>query len=100
MEFVIVGKTEKSKDEIKKVIQKMGGKMGTKIHEKVAAIISTEKEVERLGYRMQEAKDLGIQVIPETFLDDVKGKNAVTLIISQSLCDWGTDVNFMFKFLI
>lgn len=92
MEFVIVGKTEKSKDEIKKIIQKMGGKLGTKIHEKVAAIISTEAEVNRLGYRMNEAKDLGIQVIPESFLEDVKSGNPVSFIISQSLCDWGTDV--------
>lgn len=92
MEFVIIGKTKKSKDEIKKIIQKMGGKLNTKIHEKVAAIISTEEEVERLGSRMNEAKELGIQVIPETFLDDAKGGNAVSFIMSQSLCDWGTDV--------
>lgn len=101
MEFVIVGKTEKSKDEIKKIIQKMGGKLGTKIHDKIAAIISTESEVERLGNRMQEAKDLGIQVVPEQFLDDAKLGNAISFIISQSLCDWGTDVCFFslhFKF--
>lgn len=93
MEFVIVGKTEKSKDEIKKIIQKMGGKLGTKIHENVAAIISNEAEVERMGSRMNEAKELGIQVVPEQFLDDAKDGNAVSFIISQSLCDWGTDPN-------
>lgn len=93
MEFVIVGKTEKSKDDIKKVIQRMGGKLGTKIHEKVAAIISTESEVKRFGHRMQEAKDFGIQVIPEDFLDDVKEGGAISYITSKSLCDWGTDVS-------
>lgn len=71
----------------------MGGKLNTKIHEKVAAIISTEDEVTRMGQRMQDAKDLGIQVVPEHFLDDVKAGNAVSFIISESLCDWGTDVN-------
>lgn len=94
MEFLIVGKTEKTKDEIKKIVQKMGGKLGSKgIHDKVAAIISNEKEVERMGHRMVEAKELGIHVVPEHFLDDAKNGNAVSFIISQSLCDWGTDPN-------
>lgn len=94
MEFVIVGKTEKSKDDIKKIIQKMGGKLGTKIHDKVAAIISNEAEVELMSHRMQEAKEFGIQIVPEHFLDDVKAGNAVSFIISESLCDWGTDVRY------
>lgn len=92
MEFVIIGHTERTKDDIKKLIQRMGGKLGTKIHEKVAAIISTEDEVKRLGSRMREAKDFGIQVIPEDFLDDVKNGGAISYISSKSLCDWGTDV--------
>lgn len=91
MEFVIIGKTQKSKEDIKKMIQKMGGKLGTKIHGKIAAIISTEEEVARLGHRMKEAKEFGIQVVPEHFLDDAKAGNAVSFIISQSLSDWGTD---------
>lgn len=92
MEFIIIGKTTKSKDDIKAIIQKMGGKLGTKLHEKIAAIISTEAEVKRLGSRMQEVKDFGIQVVPEDFLDYAKDGNAISFIISTSLCDWGTDV--------
>lgn len=93
MEFVIIGKTEKSKDDIKLIIQKLGGKLGTKIHEKVAAIISTEDEVLRMGSRMAEAKEIGIQVVPEDFLDDAKNGGAISYIISKSLCDWGIDVS-------
>lgn len=93
MEFVIIGDTDKSKDKIKKIIQKMGGKLGTKIHEKVAAIISSEDEVKRLGRRMQQAKEFGIQVVPEDFFDDVKSGGAISFITSKSLCDWGTDVS-------
>lgn len=93
MEFVIFGKTEKSKDELKREIQRMGGKVGTKIHQKLAAIISTEEELKRMGGRMTEAKDFGIQVVPEDFLDDAKGGGAISFIISKSLCDWGTDVS-------
>lgn len=102
MEFVIIGKTEKSKDDIKLIIQKMGGKLGTKIHGKIAAIISTEDEVLRMGSRMAEAKELGIQIVPEDFLDDAKHGGAVSYIISKSLCDWGTDVSrssFDFHFI-
>lgn len=96
MEFVIIGKTEKSKDDIKQIIQKMGGKLGTKIHDKIAAIISNESEVKRMGGRMQEAKELGIQIVPEDFLDDAKKGGAVSYIISKSLVDWGTDVSPIF----
>lgn len=92
MEFLIMGKTEKSKDELKKEIQRMGGKVGSKVHEKLAAIISTEAEVKRMGGRMVEAKDFGIQVVPEDFIEDAKGGGAVSFIVSKSLCDWGTDV--------
>lgn len=99
MEFVIVGKTEKSKDDLKREIQRMGGKVGTKIHEKLAAIISTEDEVKRMGGRIKEAKEYGIQVVPEDFVDNAKSGGAVSFIVSQSLCDWGTDVStFAFHF--
>jgi len=40
MEFVILGKTTRPKDEIKKEIQKLGGKVVTNIHDKLAAVIS------------------------------------------------------------
>lgn len=98
MEFVIVGKMEKSKDELKKTIQRMGGKLGTTIHANVAAIISNQKEIKRFGARMEDAKKYGIQVVPEDFLDDVKNGGAVSFIISKSLCDWGTDVNNYIQF--
>lgn len=91
MEFVIIGKTEKSKEDIKKIIQKMGGKLASKIHEKSMAIISTPQEVVRMGGRMKEAKEFGIQVVPENFLIDAENGNAISFIISQSMCDWGTD---------
>lgn len=100
MEFVIVGKTEKPKDDLKREIQRLGGKVGTKIHDKLAAIISTEDEVKRMGGRMKEAKEYGIQVVPEDFVDDAKSGGAVSFIVSQSLCDWGTDVSVFFYFFL
>lgn len=92
MEFALIGHLSHSKDDIKIKIERMGGKLGSKIHEKLAAIISTEKEVTRMGSRMDEAKNFGIQVVPEDFLELVKGGGAISFITSKSICDWGTDV--------
>lgn len=92
MEFVILGKLKQSKDEIKSIIQRMGGKLGTKIHEKLAAVISTEEEVEKMSSKMKEAQGMGIHVVPEDFLEAVKGGGAISFIISKTICDWGTDV--------
>jgi NAD-dependent DNA ligase len=41
MEFLILGKTTRPKDELKKDIKKLGGKVVTNIHDKLAAVIST-----------------------------------------------------------
>ncbi|XP_028151640.2 poly [ADP-ribose] polymerase-like [Diabrotica virgifera virgifera] len=93
MLFVIVGKPPKGKDEIKKLVVSMGGKVITKIDEKVAAIISTEIEVEKMNKRMQEAEKYDIHVVPDDFLDEAKnnvGKIA-DLIIEKSICEWGSD---------
>jgi hypothetical protein len=45
MEFVILGKTTRPKDELKNEIKKLGGKVVTKIHDKLAAVISTPGKV-------------------------------------------------------
>ncbi|XP_053691962.1 poly [ADP-ribose] polymerase [Sabethes cyaneus] len=91
LQFVILGKTDTPKDQLKEKIQKLGGKVVTKITNTLAAIISTAAEVEKLGSRMQEAKDMQIQVVPEDFLDDAKSGGALSYITSKSICDWGSD---------
>lgn len=91
LQFVILGKTATPKDELKAKIQKLGGKVSTKITNTTAAIISTPDEVEKMGSRMLEAKDLQIQVVPEEFLEDAKGGGALSYITSKAICDWGSD---------
>uniref|UniRef100_A0A182R0F8 Poly [ADP-ribose] polymerase n=1 Tax=Anopheles farauti TaxID=69004 RepID=A0A182R0F8_9DIPT len=91
LEFVILGKTATPKDQLKLKIQKLGGKVVTKIASHTAAIISTPEEVERMGSRMMDAKDLQIQVVPEEFLDDAQGGGALSFIRSRAICDWGSD---------
>lgn len=92
MEFGLIGKFDRSRDEIKSTIEKLGGKLVSSVHEKMAAVISNESEVEKMNEKMQKAKSYGIQVVSLKFLDDVKTGNAIKYIKTQSLCDWGTDV--------
>ncbi|XP_063703096.1 poly [ADP-ribose] polymerase isoform X2 [Culicoides brevitarsis] len=92
MEFVILGKTTIPKDDIKERIRLLGGKVVTKIHERTAAIISSKNEVENMNFRMEEAKDHAIQVVPEAFLEHVEKKGgALEYIQARSICDWGSD---------
>lgn len=65
----------------------------SRIDEKTTAVISTQAEVNEFNSQMREAEYFGIQVVPEQFIDDVKNGDAISLITSQSLCDWGTDVS-------
>lgn len=93
MEFTLIGKLARTKEEIKIEIEKLGGKLVSSVHEKMAAVISTEDEVEKMNDKMEKAKSLGIQVVPLKFLDEVKSGNALKYIKTQSICDWGTDVS-------
>lgn len=94
MEFLIIGETERSKNDLKQEIQRMGGRVGRKIHDKLAAIISNEDEVKNMSYKMEDAKKFGIQVVSEDFVDSVHNEDAISYIKNKSICDWGTDVCF------
>lgn len=94
MEFLIIGDTKRRKSDIKQDIQRMGGKVGRKLHDKLAAIISNEDEVKNMDYKMEEAKNLGVQVVDESFVESVHNEDAINYIKNKSICDWGTDVRF------
>lgn len=92
MHFVLLGRSKAGKEEIKERIVRMGGKLVTKIHDRIMAVISTESEIEKMTSRMNEVKELGIQVVPESFLDEVeKSGEAIEKIKSMNLADWGND---------
>lgn len=95
MRLVVTGKTKQSRDELKQIILSLGGKMDSQVNEQTVAVISTEKELKKMDYKMEAAKQHGIQVVPEKFLDDVRepGADAIQLIKTMSMCDWGTDVS-------
>lgn len=96
MEFAIIGKTKQPKEEIKATIVGLGGKLGTTISRKLIAVISNKSEVDKMNQRMEDAKRYGLQVITEDFFKMVTADDALKLIKTQSICDWGTDVSFSF----
>ncbi|KFB53218.1 AGAP003230-PA-like protein [Anopheles sinensis] len=91
LEFVILGETPTPKDQLKLKIQNLGGKVVTEIASHTAAVFSTPEEVEKMGARMLEAKEMQIQVVPEEFIECAQEGNALSFITSQSICDWGSD---------
>lgn len=93
MEFVQIGKLKKTKEEIEKTIKRKGGKVVAGIHNKLAAVISNEKEVQKMGTKMTEAKTKNIQVVSEEFLSDLENIDPVSSIISRNIADWGGNVS-------
>lgn len=92
MEVVVVGTLSKTRDQLKPIIEKMGGKLVTKIHPKTAVVLSTEAEVNKMNKRMETVRDNNIQVCAENFLDDIKNGGTLEYISKNSICDWGSDV--------
>uniref|UniRef100_A0A1Y1KWX6 Poly [ADP-ribose] polymerase n=1 Tax=Photinus pyralis TaxID=7054 RepID=A0A1Y1KWX6_PHOPY len=92
MEFVLLGALQGSK-ELKAQISKLGGKVVTKIKETVMAVISTEADVEKMGARMTEASTVGIQVVPEEFLDEAPNYvgRIPELVLAKNISSWGSD---------
>lgn len=95
MEFAIVGiNLTRPRNEIERMIKKLGGKVVPNIHYKLAAVISNEDEVRRMSDPILAAKLYGIQVVTGAFLTEVAELNIdpILYIVSQSICDWGGDV--------
>lgn len=93
LEFAVIGRLTGPRAELKAAIEKLGGRLVTKTHARLAAVVASEKEVEKMSEKMQEMKGFGVQVIRETFVTELAGKNAIEYIQTQSICDWGTDVS-------
>ncbi|XP_076760551.1 poly-(ADP-ribose) polymerase [Xylocopa sonorina] len=99
MQFVIIGQTGINKDVLKKEIMLLGGDVVSKIHEHVAAVISTQNEVDKMSKKMEEAKNLNIQVITKDFVEEAKEytKPAISLIKKKTISSWGGDLSDRIK---
>ncbi|XP_057329365.1 poly [ADP-ribose] polymerase-like [Microplitis mediator] len=93
MQFVLVGKTKKTKDTLKSEIFQLGGSCITKVTANVAAVIASEDTVKKAGKAIEDAKKLDIQVISEDFVEEAKvyKTSAVPLIVKKNICSWGSD---------
>lgn len=98
MEIGIIGRSVRPREKLKAAIEKMGGKLVTKIHENLACIISTPKEIERMTARMETAQNFGIQIVAENFVDDIMNGGTIEYIKANCLSEWGADVSFFFFF--
>lgn len=97
MEFVLIGKFTKSHGEIERIIRKLGGKCATDVYDRVAAVISTSNEVQKMTHQMKDAQKHKIQVVTEEFLTEIQkpGVDPILYIISESICKWGGDVSVL-----
>ncbi|KAH1010082.1 hypothetical protein HUJ05_004437 [Dendroctonus ponderosae] len=93
MEFVILGHPKRGKDVLKKNILALGGKVVTRIHETNMAIIADVEMVEKMGVKMQQARDEEVHIVSEDFVDEAKNNagKIPELIIKKCICSWGSD---------
>lgn len=95
MEFVILGKPKRGKEQLKKDITRLGGKVVTKIQDSVMAVFASAEDVEKMGSRMRDVQTCDIHVVPEEFVDEAKDNvgKIPDLIIKKSISSWGSDVS-------
>ncbi|XP_020719447.2 poly [ADP-ribose] polymerase isoform X1 [Bombus terrestris] len=95
MQFFIIGNIGKDRNTLKKEILHLGGEITSKLHENVAAIISTQHEVDKMSKKMEEAKSFNIQVITADFIEEAKKytKPAISLIEKKTISSWGGDLS-------
>ncbi|CAH0393176.1 unnamed protein product [Bemisia tabaci] len=91
MTFLLVGKFSKPLSEIKKDIVKLGGHVATSVVDELAAVIASPAEVEKMSSKMMDAQSQGIQVVPESFLEEAAKGNAVEKILTLNIASWGQD---------
>ncbi|XP_039604229.1 poly [ADP-ribose] polymerase 1 [Polypterus senegalus] len=93
MMVICIGKLVKNKEEIKAVIEELGGKL-TGSANKATICISTKKEVQKLSKKMEEVKAANVRVVVEEFLSEVKtsGKAVQELLSLHAISPWGAEV--------
>uniref|UniRef100_A0A8C3LT43 Poly [ADP-ribose] polymerase n=1 Tax=Chrysolophus pictus TaxID=9089 RepID=A0A8C3LT43_CHRPC len=93
MKILTLGKLSKNKEEVKNIVEELGGKMTTTAN-KATLCISTQKEVEKMSKKMEEVKDAKVRVVSEEFLKDVKSssKSFQELLSLHAISPWGAEV--------
>lgn len=66
----------------------MKGKVEQFVRQRTAAVISDAEGIEEMGPYLESARQLGVQVVPVKFLDDVKISDPFSLIKEMNLSPW------------
>ncbi|XP_067939303.1 poly [ADP-ribose] polymerase 1-like [Watersipora subatra] len=98
--FFPQGSIERNKVAIKALISSMGGKMVYKLDSSVSAVISTKEDVDKMGKKMKEIKDLDIPVLAEGFLEACKEGSPAELVKAYKISDWGKGLEKAFTSVV
>lgn len=93
MKILLIGKLTKNKDEMKALVEDLGGKI-TGTATKATLCISSKKDVDKMNKKMEEVKTANVRVVSEDFLNDAKssGKPLLELLSIHGLSSWGAEV--------
>lgn len=97
MQFIIHGRDGKAdkdkKEEMRKQIMLLGGTVANRIHDNIAAVISSQEAFEKAGKPIKEAENKDIQVVSEDFIDEAKDytDTPIALIHKKNISGWGND---------
>ncbi|KAM5163073.1 poly [ADP-ribose] polymerase 1 [Mantella aurantiaca] len=92
MSVIVVGKLSKNKDDIKAIIEELGGKT-TGSANKASVCVSTQKEVEKMSKKMEDVKAANIRVVSEDFLNELQsGKSLQDLLTQHGISTWGAEI--------
>ncbi|XP_061405854.1 poly [ADP-ribose] polymerase 1 [Lethenteron reissneri] len=87
----LVGKLQKSRDDIKALVEKLGGKMTSTVS-KADFCISTKKEVEKMSKKIAEAQTYNVCVVAEDLLAEDSGRPLAELVSAHRLSTWGASI--------
>ncbi|KAM8946664.1 poly [ADP-ribose] polymerase 1 [Pelodytes ibericus] len=92
MKILTLGKLSKNKDDMKTLIEELGGKI-TGSANKATLCISSEKEVEKMSKKMEDVKAANVRVVSEGFLKELEsGKSLPDLLTQHRISTWGAEI--------
>lgn len=92
MTVMLIGKLSKNKDDVKAIIEELGGKT-TGSANKATVCVSTQKEVEKMSKKMEDVKAANIRVVSEDFLNELQsGKSFQDLLTQHGISTWGAEI--------
>ncbi|XP_018423552.1 PREDICTED: poly [ADP-ribose] polymerase 1 [Nanorana parkeri] len=92
MTVMTIGKLSKNKDEVKAMVEELGGKTTGSVS-KTTVCVSTQKEVEKMSKKMEDLKAANIRVVSEDFLNELQsGKSLQDLLTQHGISAWGAEI--------